>query len=253
MGGALAAGWVRAGAFENLHIVDPNPTGDICALVANSRADLNPSPAPADIVVLAVKPQGFPEAAATATDWIGRKSLVVSIMAGVRMATLVERLGAKRVIRAMPNTPGAIGQGVSVLAAPANATPKDIKSARALLSPLGDVLGPVDEALMPAVTAVSGSGPAYIFLLAEAMAAAGEADGLPADLAQKLARETVIGSAGLLAASDASAADLRRQVTSAGGTTEAALDVLMAERGMPHLLRQAIRAAAQRERALSGD
>jgi pyrroline-5-carboxylate reductase len=183
--------------------------------------------------------------------WIGPKTLIISIMAGIRLKQMQLALETERVLRAMPNTPGAIGRGVSVISAADDMPKKDIKTAISLLSPLGDVLGPVPEAQISAVTGVSGSGPAYVFLLVEALAGAGEAEGLPEELALRLARETVIGAAALLEETGAPPEDLRKAVTSKNGTTEAALDILMRGDGMPSLMREAVRAAATRERALS--
>lgn len=250
MGGALLRGWLTGPARE-ISVIEPSPSPDLEALAAEGRIRLNPPPAESGVLVLAVKPQQLAAIADGAKAFAGPKTLVLSIMAGVRLAQLSRRLGTDRVIRSMPNTPGAIGQGVTVFSAPQGARPADITAARKLLAPLGDVHGPVDEGLMPAVTALSGSGPAYLFLLAEVMAEAGEAEGLPRDLAQALARRTVEGAAALMAASPDSPEALRRAVTSPGGTTQAALDILMETGGMPRLLREALRAAAARDRQLS--
>jgi pyrroline-5-carboxylate reductase len=176
---------------------------------------------------------------------------VVSIMAGVRIAQLSRRLETQRIICSMPNTPGSIGQGITVYSAAPGLAAADLDAATSLLAPLGDVHGPVDESLMSAVTALSGSGPAYLFLLAESMAEAGESEGLPRALAQRLARRTIEGAAALMAASGDDPESLRRAVTSPGGTTQAALDILMDTGGMPRLLRDALRAAAARDRQLS--
>ncbi|MEO0982411.1 MAG: pyrroline-5-carboxylate reductase [Pseudomonadota bacterium] len=253
MGGALARGWAASTGFSELSLIEPAPGPAAQAMAETPGVRLNPDAHPADIVVVAVKPQIFADAASGICSWIGPDSLVLSIMAGVRLRTLARLLGTDRVVRAMPNTPGAIGRGVSVVCAPRAAPREDIEAARALLAPLGVVEGPVDEALMPAITAISGSGPAYAFLLAEALAAAGEAEGLTADLAARIAAATVSGAGALMAESNEAPDALRRAVTSPGGTTEAALAVLMDENGLPSLLRKAVRAAADRERALSGD
>lgn len=250
MGGALLRGWLT-GPERDIAVVEPSPSREMQALAADGRIRLNPPPAESGVLVIAVKPQQFAAIADEAKAFAGAKTLVLSIMAGVRLAQLARRLGTERVIRSMPNTPGAIGQGVTVFSAPPGAKPGDISAARKLLAPLGEVHGPVDERLMPAVTALSGSGPAYLFLLAEVMAEAGEAEGLPRDLAQVLARRTVEGAAALMAESGDSPEALRRAVTSPGGTTQAALDILMETGGMPRLLREALRAAATRDRQLS--
>ena len=251
MGAALARGWLNGEQKRKIAIVEPRPSDEISAWAETGKIVLNPKPAPAAIVVLAIKPQQFASISETALAFTGPKTLAVSIMAGVRIAQIARRLETQRVIRAMPNTPGSIGQGITVFSAPAGLAADDLESARALLAPLGDVEGPVDETLMSAVTALSGSGPAYLFLLAETMAEAGESEGLPRALAQRLARRTVEGAAALMAASGDDPDALRRAVTSPGGTTQAARDILMDTGGMPRLLRDAVRAAAARDRQLS--
>ncbi|KCZ88349.1 pyrroline-5-carboxylate reductase [Hyphomonas johnsonii] len=251
MGAALARGWLASGKGAQIRIIDPSPSDEVAGWAAAGKVVLNPPPAPVDIAVLAVKPQMFDAVAQGAAGYIGPDTLVLSIMAGVLLKQLAGPFESKRLLRAMPNTPGAIGRGITVIAAPPGADKADIAAATDLLAPLGDVEGPVDEKLISAVTGVSGSGPAYVFLLAEVMAMAGEAEGLPADLAARLARKTVEGAAALMAASDDSPDVLRKAVTSPGGTTQAALDILMDEGGMPVLMRKAIRAAAIRERDLS--
>lgn len=202
-------------------------------------------------MVLSVKPQIFAASIADTSPFVGPDTLVVSVMAGVLLKQLAESFGSTRVVRAMPNTPGAIGQGVTVITAPPGADPADIDVATELLLPLGDMEGPVDEKLISAAAGVPGCGPAYVFLLAEVMAMAGEAEGLPADLAARLTRKTVIGAAGLMEATGDSPDALRKAVTSPDGVTQAALDILMDEGGMPVLMRKALRAAAKRERDLS--
>ncbi len=253
MGLALVSGWLRGKGGLDLGVVEPSPSEALKALLAEKGAALNPDPSPVDTVVIALKPQVFSGAAEAIAPWIGPGTLVLSIMAGVRIRDLETAFGADRVLRAMPNTPGAIGRGVSVLAARGGAAQKDIAAAKRLLAPLGVVEGPVDEALMPAVTALSGSGPAYVFLLAEAMAEAGRSEGLPGELAERLAQLTVAGAAALMEEGGDAPGDLRAAVTSKGGTTQAALDVLIDEGGMPSLVRKAMRAAAARERALSSN
>lgn len=250
MGSALLHGWLKGPARE-ISVIEPSPHPELKALADQGRIHLNPEPAESAIIVLAVKPQQFAAVSEGARAFIGPKSLAISIMAGVRLAQLSGRMGTDRVIRSMPNTPGAIGRGVTVFTAPNGAKPSDLSAARELLAPLGEVHGPVDEGLMPAVTALSGSGPAYIFLLAEVMAEAGIAQGLPRDLAFSLARRTVEGAAALMAESGDSPEALRKAVTSPGGTTQAALDILMDTGGMPALFRNALSAAANRDRQLS--
>jgi pyrroline-5-carboxylate reductase len=199
-----------------------------------------------------VKPQVAPEVVPGLAPLIGPTTVVVSIMAGRTLRFLGDTLpGAPALVRAMPNTPASIGRGMTVaVAARANPAQRDL--AHRLLAAVGVVEWVADEALMDAVTAVSGSGPAYVFLLAEALAQAGVAAGLPADLAAKLARETVAGSGELLHRSTLDAATLRQNVTSPGGTTAAALDVLMGRDGLTALMTKAIAAATKRSRDLAG-
>lgn len=250
MGAALLRGWLK-GPARDISVIEPTPSVEIRALTEEGRIRLNPAASPSDILVVAVKPQQFAAVADQICAFAGPKTVVISIMAGVRLGQLSKRLGTERVIRSMPNTPGAIGQGVTVFCAPQGSRPADLSAARKLLSPLGEVFGPVEEDLMSAVTALSGSGPAYIFLLAEVMAEAGVAHGLPRDLAASLARRTVEGAAALMAQSTDSPEALRKAVTSPGGTTQAALDILMDTDGMPALFRNALSAAATRDRKLS--
>ncbi|MEL7479989.1 MAG: pyrroline-5-carboxylate reductase [Pseudomonadota bacterium] len=253
MGEALATGWLSARSKPQINIVDPEPSDLILAMVEDNaaRLGLNQAPEATDIVVVAVKPQIFAEAAENIQAWIGPDTLVLSIMAGIRLKALAASLGTTRIIRAMPNTPGAIGAGITALCAPEDCLKKDLTLANRLLTPLGRVVGPISEALFSSVTAVSGSGPAYVFMLVEALAGAAEGEGIAPDLAETLARETIIGAAALLEDSGESAAALRKAVASKGGVTEAALDILMRGDGMPSLMREAVRAAAARERALS--
>jgi len=190
MGTALIMGWLKTRSRPDISIVDPKPSELLKELVGDEGLALNPAPKPVDIVVVAVKPQIFLKATADIAPWIGPNTLVLSIMAGIRIKALSEQLGTGRIVRAMPNTPGAIGWGVSVLCAGDSSLKKDITDAKRLLKPLGQVEGPVPEAQMSAVTGVSGSGPAYLFLLVEALAGAAEAEGLSPELSSNLARET---------------------------------------------------------------
>ena len=251
MGSALMSGWLQGRSKPEISIIDPSPSEMVKALAKDHRLGVNPEAKPADIVVVAVKPQIFEKAAPDIAAWVGPETLVVSIMAGIRIKTLRGLLGTDRIVRAMPNTPGSIGWGVSVICTPDDLRKKDIAQATRLLKPLGHVEGPVPEAQMSAVTGVSGSGPAYLFLLVEALAGAAEAEGLSPKLSASLARDTIIGAAQLLYETGNEPGRLRKNVTSKGGTTEAALDILLRGDGMPSLIREAVRAAASRERALS--
>ena len=251
MGGAMLTGWLAQGLDpKRVVVIEPHPSPEIKAL-AGIR--LNPTPKEAgevDTLVVAVKPQSFREAGAALKAFVGPSTLVVSIMAGTTIALLEAVVGGS-VVRAMPNTPAAIGRGITVAVAARNVSAGQRAIADALLRATGSVEWVEQEGLMDAVTAVSGSGPAYVFLLAEELARAGVAAGLPEALATKLARETVAGSGELLHRSDLPSATLRQNVTSPGGTTAAALDVLMGSDAMEKLMTRAVAAATQRSKDLA--
>lgn len=254
MGGALVRGWitaVRKGGGLTLTVLEPRFDPALQEELEAVGAVLNPpAPGPVDVVVLAVKPQQFGATINDVKQFVGPDTLVLSVMAGMTLGTLSKELGAERVIRAMPNTPGQIGQGVTAYVAASACSADDRALAEQLLMPLGTVEPLPAERLMDVVTAVSGSGPAYVFLLAEVLARAGELEGLDPDLALRLAERTVAGAGALMLQTGASPSVLRKQVTSPGGTTEAALDVLAAGDGLGPLLRKAVSAAAQRSRDL---
>jgi pyrroline-5-carboxylate reductase len=253
MGGAMLSGWLAQGLdAKRVVVIEPHPSGEISALVTKGIR-LNPSPKDVGAVttmVVALKPQTFREAGATLKSFTGPATLVVSIMAGTTIASISDVCGGS-VVRAMPNTPAAIGRGITVAVAAKNVSTAQRAVADALLRATGSVEWIDDENLMDAVTAVSGSGPAYIFLLAEELARAGVEAGLPQELATKLARETVAGSGELLHRSEAPSATLRQNVTSPGGTTAAALEVLMGPDGMQSLLTRAVAAATRRSKELA--
>jgi pyrroline-5-carboxylate reductase len=248
MGGALLAGWRRAGSFvgAELMVRDPKPGPEAAA----SAARLDPDAAAigrAQSVVLAVKPQTWRQAAAEIAPLLARDAVIVSVAAGVATADLAAAFGGRKVARVMPTTASAIGQGTaSIYAADAAARAR----AHALFEPVGTVVDLADEELMHAATGVSGSAPAYLYAFVEALAAAGAAAGLPDGAADVLARSTVTGATALMAASGEDPAALRRQVASPGGTTEAALNVLMGDAGLGPLLGAAVAAATQRSREL---
>jgi pyrroline-5-carboxylate reductase len=255
MGSAMLDGWLARGLKpKQIVVIEPHPAKTLKA-PAKRGLKLNPKskPAAADAVVIAVKPQTAPEAVPQLGPYIGKTTLVVSIMAGRTIGFLENSLppGAA-IVRAMPNTPAAIGRGISVAVANARVSTRQRKQASDLLAAIGKVEWVGDEALMDAVTALSGSGPAYVFLLAEAMANAGIAAGLPPALATRLAQETVAGSGELLYRSNLDAVTLRENVTSPGGTTAAALEVLMGPNGFEQILTRAIDAATRRSRELAG-
>jgi len=253
MGGAMLLGWLAQGLdARRVAVIEPKPSKEIRAHLAGGMR-LNPSLQDAGNIaalVMAVKPQVFREAGPALKPYISATTLVVSIMAGTTMVSLGEVLGG-HVVRAMPNTPAAIGRGITVAVAAKDVSDAQRQTADGLLRATGLVEWVTDEGLMDAVTAVSGSGPAYLFLLAEELARAGVAAGLPEALATKLARETVAGSGELLHRSDLSAAVLRQNVTSPGGTTAAALDVLMGKDGLQSLLTRAVAAATKRSKELA--
>lgn len=253
MGGAMLTGWLAQGlAPKQVAVIDPHLSPEISALAAKG-VRLNPQATElgtVDTLVVAVKPQSFRDAGAALKALVGPSTLVVSIMAGTTMSALEEVVGGA-VVRAMPNTPAAIGRGITVAVPSKRVTAAQRAMTDALLKATGLVEWIDDESLMDAVTAVSGSGPAYVFLLAEELARAGVAAGLPEQLATTLARATVAGSGELLHRSDLPSATLRQNVTSPGGTTAAALEVLMASDGMQPLMTRAIAAATRRSKELA--
>src|SRR5438552_5332938 len=253
MGGAMLSGWLAQGLDAGrVVVIEPAPSPEISAL-AKQGVRLNSSAKDAGAIaalVIAVKPQSFREAGTSLKPFTASSTLVVSIMAGTTIASLEEVCGGS-VVRAMPNTPAAIGRGITVAVAANNVSTPQRAVADALLRATGSVEWVDDENLMDAVTAVSGSGPAYIFLLAEELARAGVEAGLPPELATRLARETVAGSGELLRRSEAASATLRQNVTSPGGTTAAALEVLMGPDGMQSLLTRAVAAATRRSKELA--
>jgi pyrroline-5-carboxylate reductase len=254
MGGALLDGWLNFG-FDpgRIMVIEPQPTPAMSALGARGL-HLNPNAAQlagAAAVVIAVKPQAAAEALAAAAPSIAASTVVVSIMAGRTLLSLANGLPRGcPLVRAMPNLPAAIGRGITVAVA-RGANPQQHKLAGDLLSATGTVDWIEDESLMDAVTAVSGSGPAYVFLLAEALALAGIEAGLPPELAEKLARETISGSGELLRQTNVDAALLRENATSPGGTTAAALAILMGQNGLVSLMTRAVAAATDRSRQLA--
>ncbi len=260
MGSAMIGGWLKAGlAPSALAVIDPAPPEQTARLLKARGCALNPPPeelTDTEILVVAVKPRMTDEALRPLAEVLRPAApLILSIAAGRTIASFKALFGKDAaVIRAMPNTPAAIGRGITGFAASAEVSPAQKRTARALLAALGEVVEVEGEALMDAVTAVSGSGPAYVFLLAECLAKAGEAQGLPADLAGRLARATVEGAGALMEKTDEPPAALRRAVTSPGGTTAAALETLMDERGgLCDLMTRAVAAAAARAKELAKD
>jgi len=255
MGGAMLEGWHRLGlAFDNIVVIEPQPTPEIITL-GQRGLRINPSldTIAATAIVIAVKPQVAPQVVPRLKGLVRADTVTISIMAGRPLAFLEKLLAAgAALVRAMPNTPAAIGRGITVAVPNTRVNDAQRRLADTLLRAVGEVEWVADEGLMDAVTAVSGSGPAYVFLLAESLARAGTAAGLPAELAARLARATVAGAGELLHRSSLDAAKLRENVTSPGGTTAAALDVLMAADGLDPVMTRAVAAATRRGRELAG-
>ncbi len=255
MGDALLRGWLGRGLpGRQIVIFEPAPSAELLALATEQAIRLNPAVTDvtdAAVLVLAVKPQAMQDVLPRFIPLTRDGALVLSIAAGKPVRFFEQVFTGAAIVRAMPNTPAAIGQGMSVLCANARVTPAQRGLATALLGAVGEVAWIDDEALMDPVTAVSGSGPAYVFLLIEALAQAGEKAGLDMALAYRLALTTVKGAGALAAQSDLPASTLRENVTSPGGTTAAALEVLMRPDGLPSLMDEAIAAAARRSRELA--
>jgi pyrroline-5-carboxylate reductase len=254
MGSALLEGWLAGGLDPGaIAVLEPNPSPRLAELARAGLKLDGPLPPDPAVAVLAVKPQSMGAALPSLAALGNGATLFLSIAAGTPIAAFEAALGERTpIVRAMPNTPAAIGRGVTALVGNATAGEAALTLAETLMRAVGATVRLEDEAQMDAVTAVSGSGPAYVFLLVEALAAAGEAEGLPPDLALTLARATVAGAGALAEASDRHPSQLRSDVTSPGGTTAAALAVLTAEEpGLPALLRRAVAAAAARSRELA--
>jgi pyrroline-5-carboxylate reductase len=256
MGSALLAGWLDRRAASRVFVVEPEGVPAGFAPAANLAFCRGPEALPPrlkpDAVVFAVKPQVIDSVLAGYRAWVDPPTVFLSIVAGKTLAGIERRLGPAALVRTMPNLPAAIGRGFTVACPTPRVTADQKLLCEALLAAVGESAWVEDEGLLDAVTAVSGSGPAYVFLLIEALARAGENEGLAADLALRLARATVAGAGELARRSEASPAQLRRDVTSPGGTTEAALALLMAEDGLEALIGRAVAAAAARSRALAG-
>jgi pyrroline-5-carboxylate reductase len=254
MGGALLEGWLVRGLDPSrVAVRDPAPSPEIARLVAERRIARDPDPKTfsPDAIVLAIKPQIAAAAVPPLAAFAKPKTVVISIMAGRTIASLATTFPSTAIVRAMPNTPASIGRGITVAVGNKRLDAAGKRLAQDLLAAVGAVEWVEDEALLDAVTAVSGSGPAYVFLLAESLAKAGAASGLPAELAEKLARETVTGAGELLHRSPLDAAKLRENVTSPGGTTAAALEVLLGKEGLEKLMQEAVAAATRRARDLA--
>ncbi|SHM31206.1 pyrroline-5-carboxylate reductase [Roseovarius litoreus] len=250
MGSAMLQGWLSGGLPpKSVWVIDPNPSEWLQSTGVNINTDLPASPA---IVLIAVKPQMMGDALPAIAAMGNAETLFVSVAAGTPISSFEQELGAQSpIIRAMPNTPAAVGRGITAIIGNAHARPQHLDLAETLLSAVGQVVRLDHEDQMDAVTGVSGSGPAYVFHMIECMARAGEAQGLSPELAMQLAQATVAGAGALAEAADETPAQLRVNVTSPNGTTQAGLEVLMDEaKGLPLLMKKTIAAAADRSREL---
>ncbi len=253
MGSAMLAGWLERGLAPGaVWVMDPAPSNWLKEQATRGLHLNEDLPARPAVVLVAVKPQVMAGALPVLAPLGGGDTVFLSVAAGIPIAAYEEMLGRRTpVIRAMPNTPAAIGKGITALVGNDEAGAAHLAMAEELLSAIGQTVRLDDEAQIDAVTGVSGSGPAYVFHMIECLAAAGEAEGLPPEMAMRLAKATVAGAGALAEAADESPARLRENVTSPGGTTAAALKVLMDdETGLPPLMRKAVRAAVERSREL---
>lgn len=254
MGSAMLAGWLDQGVSPDaVWVIDPNPSDWLRQTGVQINAPLPEGDKAPGIVLIAVKPQMMGEALPQMQSLGNGSTLFISVAAGTSIATFEDLLGSQTpLVRAMPNTPAAIGRGITAIIGNTQASSADLDRAEALLQAIGQTVRLESEGQIDAVTGVSGSGPAYVFHLIETLAAAGEAEGLPADLAMQLAKATVAGAGALAEAAEETPSQLRVNVTSPNGTTQAALEVLMNESdGFPTLLRRAVGAATERSRELS--
>ncbi|MFC0012089.1 pyrroline-5-carboxylate reductase [Devosia nitrariae] len=253
MGMALAQGWLKAGlAPSNLVLVDPKPSEATLALAEDYGLTLNAEAVGMhpNVLVIAVKPQVVDPVLEALRPVVGPQTIVLSIAAGIGIAQLAQGLGTDRIVRTMPNTPAQVGKGMTGAVAGPGVDDANRRTADQLLTAVGKVAWFESEGDLDALTAVSGSGPAYVFHFVEALAEAGRRQGLTDAIAMELARQTVVGAAALMEADRASARTLRENVTSPNGTTAAALAVLMAEPGLTDLLERAVAAARQRSEEL---
>jgi pyrroline-5-carboxylate reductase len=257
MGGALLGGWLEKGLKPDaVRVIDPSPSAESTAFLAEAGIEAHAVPpmgVEARLLVIAVKPQVIASVLPNLKLMVGDKTVVVSIAAGATLAQIEAGLGPAAIVRCMPNTPAQVGRGITAAVANGAVDDKGRALATRLLDAVGETVWLDDEAMIDAVTAVSGSGPAYVFLLAECLADAGVEAGLPRDVAETLARATVAGAGELLHRSELPAEQLRRNVTSPKGTTAAALEILMAEHGLAALIKKAVAAALARSRQLAKD
>lgn len=251
MGSAMLAGWLSSGlSASSVWVKDPFPSDWVKAQGVHLNEELPSSPS---IVLVAVKPQMMTDALPVLAAMGNKDTLFVSVAAGVTISSYESILGDQTpIIRAMPNTPAAVGKGITAIIGNAHATSEQMDQSDDLLKAIGQVVRLESEGQMDAVTGVSGSGPAYVFHMIEALAAAGEAQGLAPELAMQLAKATVAGAGALAEEADETPSQLRVNVTSPNGTTQAGLEVLMNETsGLPPLVKATVKAASDRSRELS--
>lgn len=256
MGGALLSGWLGdsvSGVIpEHLYIIDPHMGDDAKAAIKAGAREITPDAkimSKMDVVLIAIKPQAFDKIAPAIATHLPEGALVVSVLAGTTVKALTDAFPNQHIIRAMPNTPAAVGAGMTAFTCMEKVTERQARTAERLLKAGGKVRQVENEHMIDVVTAVSGSGPAYVFHMVEALEAAAVEAGLPADLAPEFARQTIVGAGALLGATQTPASDLRVAVTSPNGTTQAALDVLMPE--LPALMRETVKAALKRAKELA--
>lgn len=255
MGGAMLAGWLESGISADwINVVDPMPSADMAALMEKSGVDhfISAEDAPiVDVLIVAVKPQIIELVLPTLAPMIGQNTAIVSVAAGTTISTINSYVGDVAIVRAMPNTPALMRRGMTGCFANDRTAANQIEQITQLLTSIGKVVWVESEKQIDAVTAVSGSGPAYVFHLAECMANAGVEAGLPLSVAEALARETIAGAGEMLSQLEESSAQLRKNVTSPNGTTAAALDVFMGEPNLQDLVSNAVAAAKKRSEELS--
>lgn len=249
MGSAMLQGWLSEGLrAQSVHVIDPHPSDWLRSTGVNINANLPENPS---VLMIAVKPQMMDEALPQVAPFGGGGTLILSVAAGTPIRTYEQSFGpGTRIVRSMPNTPAAVGKGITAIVGNSDATEADLDLAEAMLSAIGQVVRLSTEGQIDAVTGISGSGPAYIFYMIDTLAAAARAEGLPEDMAMHLAKATVAGAGALAEQAEETPEQLRLNVTSPNGTTQAGLEVLMGENGLAPLMRRTVAAATARSREL---
>ncbi len=249
MGSAMLDGWLHGGLRAGaVYVIDPKPSDWVQETGVRINRDLPDTPA---VLMIAVKPQAMAEALPQVAEYGASGTLILSVAAGTPIATYEAAFGRdSHIVRSMPNTPAAVGKAITAIVGNAASTPEDLDLAEGLLSAIGQVVRLRTEDQIDAVTGISGSGPAYVFYMIDTLAAAARAEGLPADMAMRLAKATVAGAGALAEQSSETPEQLRINVTSPNGTTQAGLEVLMGENGLAQLVRRTVAAATHRSREL---